>query len=152
MRATVDILVADDSDEDALMTLHALRRAAPELSALRVKDGDQALQFLFNTGGFAGRAPGVPRLVLLDVQMPRVDGLQALRAIREHSTTRDVPVVMMSSNTNPLIMEQAHALGANEYCIKPVDLDRYCSEVEAILERWFHAAGMQGEEANPDAP
>ena len=65
MRTAVDILLAEDSDEDAELALRALRRAAPQLRVLRVKDGDQALQFLFETGGYLGRAGGMPRLVLL---------------------------------------------------------------------------------------
>lgn len=119
MRTVVDILLAEDSDDDAVLALRALRRAAPELRVLRVKDGDQALQFLFETGGFVGRAGGMPRLVLLDLQMPRTDGLQTLGAIREHPATRELPVVLMSSTSNPLMVERAHQLGANEYCIKP---------------------------------
>lgn len=141
MRTVVDILLADDSDDDALLALHALRRTAPELRVLRVKDGDQALQFLFETGGFAGRARGMPRLVLLDLQMPGTDGLQTLRAIREHPVTRELPVVLMSSTNNPLMVERAHQLGANEYCIKPVDADKYCGEIARLLEQRLAAPG-----------
>ena len=113
MRTVVDILLAEDSDDDAVLALRALRRAAPELRVLRVKDGDQALQFLFETDGFVGRAGGLPRLVLLDLQMPRTDGLQTLEAIREHPATRELPVVLMSSTSNPLMVERAHQLGAS---------------------------------------
>ena len=147
MRTVVDILLAEDSDDDAVLALRALRRAAPELRVLRVKDGDQALQFLFETDGFVGRAGGMPRLVLLDLQMPRTDGLQTLEAIREHPATRELPVVLMSSTSNPLMVERAHQLGANEYCIKPVDADGYCGEIARILERWLavpETARVQG--------
>jgi two-component system, response regulator len=135
MRTAVDILLAEDSDDDALLTLQALRRTAPELRVLRVKDGEQVLQFLFETGGFADRARGLPRLVLLDLQMPRTDGLQTLRAIREQPETRELPVVLMSSTSNPLMVERAQQLGANEYCIKPVDAD--WGELANILGRWL---------------
>jgi two-component system, response regulator len=157
MRTVVDILLADDSDDDAALALQALRRAAPDLRVLRVKDGDQALQFLFETGGFVGRPRGMPRLVLLDLQMPRTDGLQTLRAIREQPVTRELPVVLMSSTSNPLIVECAHQLGASEYCIKPVDALSYCGEIARILEQWLPVPDtppppMQGSERVRSSP
>lgn len=113
MRTAVDILLAEDSDEDAVLALQALRRAAPQLRVLRVKDGDQALQFLFETGGYLGRAGGMPRLVLLDLQMPKTDGLQTLGAIRERSTCcRELDQLNDGISKEPILFALPSALCA----------------------------------------
>ena len=147
MRTAIDILLAEDSDADARLSLDALRRSAPQLRVLRVKDGEQALQFLFGIGGFAGRAAGMPRLILLDLQMPQSGGLQTLRAIRQQPVTRELPVVVLSSTSNPLVVERAHQFGASDYCIKPLDADTYIGEIARVLGRWLpvpDAPRMQG--------
>jgi two-component system, response regulator len=134
-----DILVADDSDEDATITLLALRRAAPDVTLFRVTDGEQALQFLFSTGGYAARPPDLPRLVLFDLWMPNVDGLQVLQALRENPATQNLPAVLFSSCSNPVVVEHALSLGASEYRVKPVNTDEYRAEVERIVARWIAA-------------
>lgn len=147
MRATTDILVADDSDEDAAITLHALRRSAPSAGVFRVTDGEQALQFLFATGGYATRPAGMPRLVLLDLWMPRVDGLRVLQALREHPVTRSIPAVLFSSCSNPVLIQHALGLGANDYKVKPVSFDDYCAEVESIIAKWLVTPPLTSESA-----
>jgi two-component system, response regulator len=136
MRTLTEILVADDSDQDAELTLVSLRKVLPNATALRVRDGEQVLQFLFATGGYAGRPPGLPRLLLLDLWMPGKDGLSVLEALRAHPSTRELPVVLLSSCSNPLLIERSLALGANEYQVKPTDFDSYCAVVESIVSRW----------------
>jgi two-component system, response regulator len=147
MRAKTDILVADDCDEDAAMTLQALRRGAPDATLFRVTDGAQALQFLFSTGGYAARPPDLPRLVVLDLWMPNVDGLQVLQALRENPATQNLPAVLFSSCSNPVVIEHARSLGASDYRIKPVSFDDYLAEVDHIIARWISAPTLSSESA-----
>ncbi len=150
MRGKTDILVADDSAEDAAITLHALRRAAPNAGVFRVTDGEQALQFLFATGGYAARPAGMPRLVLLDLWMPRIDGLQVLQALREHPVTQIIPAVLFSSCSNPVLVQHALGLGANDYKVKPENLDDYCAEVESMIAKWLSAPPLPSESASAE--
>ena len=143
MRQRVDILVADDSDEDAALTLTALRRAAPDAKVLRVKDGRDAEHFLFATGGYQGRPPGPPQLILLDVNMPVVDGLAVLKTLRGDARTSEIPIVLLSSSSNPVLIERGRALGANEYRVKPVDAAAYGAAVEDIVRQWLPTSGAE---------
>jgi len=149
MRQGVDILVADDSDEDAALTLFALRRAAPEAKVARVKDGRDALEFLFSIEGYQGRSPGMPKLILLDVHMPVLDGLAVLKSLRSNPLTVAIPVVLFSSLSNPMTIERGLALGANDYRVKPVDSARYRAQVEDIVHQWLHAGVATS--ANPQS-
>ena len=147
MRQSVDILVADDCDDDAALTLAALRRAAPDARVLRVKDGRDALQFVYSTDGYKGRPSGFPQLILLDVHMPILDGLAVLKSLRRDPLTAAIPIVLLSSFGNPMIIERAMALGANDYRVKPVDPMAYRAQIQDITDRWL----QQGAEAPPEA-
>ena len=137
MRQAIDILVADDSDQDVEITLYALRRVVAEAAIMRVKDGEQALQFLFAAGGYAGRQAGMPRLLLLDMQMPVLDGLEVLQVLRGRPATQDLPIVLFTSSRNPVLIERAKALGASDYHVKPDDFQQYCAVVEDIVTTWL---------------
>jgi CheY-like chemotaxis protein len=149
MRHSVDILVADDSDEDAALTLAALRRAAPDATVVRVKDGRDALQFLYSTEGYQGRPPGFPQLILLDVHMPVLDGLAVLKSLRSNPLTSAIPIVLFSSLSNPLTIERGMELGANDYRVKPVDSARYRAQVDDIVHQWLHTGVAPS--ANPQS-
>jgi two-component system response regulator len=140
MRRIVEILVVDDSEEDALLTLDALRNAAPDVAVLRLTDGEQALHFICATDGYAGRPAGLPKLVLLDLHMPGMDGIALLQALRARPETRDLPVILWSSSSNQLLIEQGLAAGASAYHVKPTALDAYRAEIDTILQRWLHGA------------
>jgi CheY-like chemotaxis protein len=137
MRTIVEILIVDDSDEDAALTLDCLRRAAPGASALRLTDGEQALHFICGTDGYAGRPAGQPRLVLLDLYMPGMDGIAVLRRLRARPDMQQLPVVLWTSSDNPLFVEQALHAGASAYHVKPSNLDEYRAELAAIAQRWL---------------
>ena len=140
MRRIVEILVVDDSEEDALLTLDALRSVAPDVAVLRLIDGEQALHFICATDGYAGRPPGLPKLVLLDLHMPGMDGFAVLQALRARPDTRDLPVVLWSSSSNQLLVEQGLEAGASAYHVKPAALDAYRAEINTIVQRWLHDA------------
>jgi len=140
MRTMVDILIVDDSDEDAALTLESLRRAAPGATMLRLTDGEQALHFICASDGFAARPPGLPKLVLLDLHMPGIDGIAVLQSLRARPGMQEMPVVLWTSSSNPFFIEQALQAGASAYVVKPQSLDDYRSEIEMIVRRW-----LQGE-------
>ena len=139
MRKIVEVLVVDDSDEDAALTLEALHGAAPGASVLRLTDGEHALHFICASDGYAGRSPGLPRLVLLDLHMPGMDGIAVLRSLRARPETQEMPVIMWTSSSNPLFIEEALQAGATAYHVKPQSMDNYRAEIDTILQRWLHA-------------
>jgi two-component system, response regulator len=137
MRANVEILVVDDSDNDAALTLDSLRTAAPDVTLLRLTDGEQALHFLCATDGFAGRPIGLPKLVLLDLHMPGIDGIEVVQALRAKPEMQELSVVLWTSSSNPLSIERALQAGASAYRIKPSSLDAYRAEINLIVQRWL---------------
>jgi two-component system, response regulator len=147
MRRIVEVLVVDDSEEDAALTLDALRTAVPEVAVLRLIDGEQAWHFICGTDGYAGRPAGLPKLVLLDMHMPGMDGIALLKALRARPETQDLPVVLWSSSSNHLLIEQGLQAGASAYHVKPTALDAYRAEIDAIVQRWLHSASMSSDVA-----
>jgi two-component system response regulator len=137
MRRVVEVLVVDDSDGDAALTLDALGRAAADVTVLRLTDGEQALHFICATNGYAGRPTGLPKLVLLDMQMPGMGGITVLQFLRARTSTEQLPVVLWTSSSNPLFIEQARQAHASAFHVKPTQLDAYRAEIAAIVQRWL---------------
>ena len=134
----VDILLAEDSDADAEMTLRALRKSNIGNRVHRVRDGQEALDFLARTGAYAGASPSRHlKLVLLDLKMPKVDGAEVLRELRANETFRTLPVVVMTSSNEERDMSQSYLLGANSYVVKPIDFTQFASTVVEIGLYWI---------------
>jgi two-component system response regulator len=132
------ILLVEDSDDDAELTLRALRRNQVANEVVRLADGVEALEYLEANGRFAGRDRlDVPDLVLLDIKLPRVNGLEVLRSMRADSANGAIPVVVLSSSVEQRDLETAYALGANSYVQKPVDFDRFVDAVGQIGSYWL---------------
>jgi two-component system response regulator len=117
----VDILLVEDNPHDAELTLRGLREENVVNQITWVKDGQEALDYIFRQGAYAQRSDRLPRLVLLDLKMPRVDGIEVLRAIKSDERTRRIPVVMMTSSQEETDVARSYDLGANSYVVKPVD-------------------------------
>ena len=117
----VEILYAEDNARDAELTIRALKQGGLANALLWVKDGQQALDFLFRQGEYSARQNTVPRLVLLDLKMPRVDGIEVLKAIRADERTKHIPVVIMTSSQEENDVVRSYAFGVNSYVVKPVD-------------------------------
>jgi two-component system response regulator len=117
----VEILLAEDNERDAELTMRALKKGGLANKLLWVKDGQQALDYLFRQGQFATRDEVVPRLVLLDLKMPRVDGIEVLKAVKANEATKRIPVVVMTSSQEEKDLAQTYDLGVNSYIVKPVD-------------------------------
>jgi CheY-like chemotaxis protein len=135
----VEILLVEDSAADAEMTQRTLKRRNIANDIVWVKDGVEALEFLFCEGRFAGRAPGQPKLVLLDLKMPRMDGLQVLEKMKKDERTCSTPVVMMTSSQEEGDLLASYRLGVNSYIVKPVDFDEFAETVAQVGMYWMIA-------------
>ena len=133
----VEILLAEDNPEEAEMTIRALRRNNLANQLHWVKDGAEALDYLFGTGEYAGRDTSrPPRLVLLDIKMPKVDGIEVLRRLKQDDATRRIPVVVMTSSNEERDVFESYRLGVNSYIVKPVQFDAFMETVAKIGMYW----------------
>lgn len=121
----VEILLVEDNALDAEMSIRALKNGGLANKLLWVKDGQQALDYLFRRGEYSKREGEYPRLVLLDLKMPRVDGIEVLKAIKADERTRRIPVVVMTSSQEEKDVAQTYELGVNSYVVKPVDFNAF---------------------------
>jgi two-component system response regulator len=137
MVPSADVLVVNDHPLDAQTALFAFEQVAPRARVLHLFDGSEALQYLFSTGTFAGRAPGMPQLVILSLEMKTVSGLCVLDLMRAHPLTCDIPVVLTSLERNPRVYRRNNKFDANAYITLPCDFDRYCAVIEGCTEHWL---------------
>lgn len=135
----VDILLVEDSVADAEMTLRTLKRQGVVNTVQWVRDGVEAIEYLFRQDQFAAREPGMPKLVLLDLKMPRMDGLQVLARMRRDERTKAVPVVMMTSSREEGDVLASYELGVNSYVVKPVDFSEFAERVVQVGLYWMMA-------------
>jgi CheY-like chemotaxis protein len=136
-RPEVEILLVEDNPHDAELTLRALRARNLSNRLHHVADGIAALDFLLGTGTYAGRpVEETPRVVLLDLKLPRMSGLEVLERIRSDARTRNVPVVVLTSSREAPDVTQAYRLGANSYIVKPVEFDRFTEAVADLGLYW----------------
>jgi two-component system response regulator len=134
----VEILLVEDSEEDAELAIRALKKHKLSNKLHRVSDGAEALDFLFREGTYPGRsANGTPKVILLDLKLPKIDGLEVLRRIRASSSLRGIPVVVLTSSKEDSDLEQAYALGVNSYIVKPVQFDKFVEAVEQLGLYWL---------------
>lgn len=132
----VEILLVEDSDTDLRLALRALRKANVTNRVEVARDGEEALDFMFARGAHAGRPNENPRLVLLDLKLPKVDGLEVLRALKEHPATRRVPIVILTSSKEQRDIVESYDLGVNSYIVKPVDFDGFMKAVVELGLYW----------------
>jgi two-component system response regulator len=134
----VDILLADDSQDDVDLTLHALRSENLANRVFIARDGEEALDFLFCSGPHANRSfDRPPKLVLLDLKMPKVDGMQVLKQIKSDARTRTIPVVLLTSSREERDMVSGYDLGVNSYIQKPVDFAEFRKMVKLLGLYWL---------------
>jgi two-component system, response regulator len=130
------VLLVEDSPADAEMTIDALRDARLANPVVHVEDGVEAMEYLRREGSHAQRAPGNPVVVLLDIKMPRMDGIEVLRAIRADEALKRIPVVILSSSREERDLAASWDLGVNAYVVKPVDADQFFDAVRALGQFW----------------
>lgn len=130
------ILLAEDSTADAEMAMDALREAKLANPVVHVEDGVEALDYLHARGAYEGRPAGNPAVVLLDIKMPRLDGLEVLKHMREDARFRRVPVVILSSSREESDLVHSWNLGVNAYVVKPVDVRQFFAAVQTLGQFW----------------
>lgn len=132
------ILLVDDNADDELLTLDALRTSGVNRSVVVVRDGLEALEWVFGSGSHADRDTGVmPELILLDLKLPKINGFEVLTKVRSDRRTRFVPIVILSSSTQRDDIERSYEHGANSYVRKVVDFEEYTGAVRCLLEYWL---------------
>jgi two-component system, response regulator len=131
------ILLVEDNPDDEALTLRAVRKNMP-YGIVVARDGAEALDFLFATGRHAGRDAAVsPLLVLLDLKLPKVNGLEVLRRIRDDGRTLSIPVIVFTSSTEEQDILDSYRLGANSYIRKPVDYVQFCDDLKQVMHYWL---------------
>lgn len=132
------ILLVEDNPDDAELTLLALQEGGVLNEVVWVKDGVEALEFLSCSGAYAGRDPKVvPQLVLLDLKMPRMDGIEVLRRIRSEPSTRPLPVVILTTSAEDSDRLNGYLTGANSYIRKPVDFEQFARAIQQLKLYWL---------------
>jgi two-component system response regulator len=133
-----EILLIEDNPNDVRLTLHAFKRYDLAKHIDVVRDGAEALEYLFCTGAYAARQiEDSPRLILLDLKLPKVDGLEVLRQIKADARTRTIPVVMLTSSSVERDLVESYQLGANSYIVKPVDFEQFNEVVRLLGLYWL---------------
>jgi two-component system, response regulator len=133
---TVEILLVEDNPTDAELTMRALKKNNLANNLVWVKDGAQALDFIFCTGAYAQRENGHPRLILLDLKMPKVSGIEVLQRVKSDEHTKIIPVVMLTSSAEERDIVESYKLGVNSYLVKPVDFTQFISVVSEAGLYW----------------
>ena len=137
------ILAVEDSPDDAALILAALKREKGDHSVIICRDGQEAVDYLFGTGQFAGRPiPEVPRMILLDVMLPKLNGLNVLERVRADPRVRMVPVVILTGTQKPSVVAQCYRLGANSVVYKPIPLTELIATVTTLVRYWVNMNTM----------
>ena len=132
------VLVVEDNQEDAVLTLRGLKRHNVENKVYVVRDGEEALDFLFCRNKYARRDPrDLPQLTLLDIHLPHMNGLEVLRRIRAEERTQDLPIVLLTSSNDQRYMLEGYQSGANSYLEKPVDSTQFMEAIRHVSWYWL---------------
>ncbi|MEP7164650.1 MAG: response regulator [Ferruginibacter sp.] len=136
---SVDVLMVEDNPDDAELTIRELRKHRMANNLFHVTDGEEALEFLFATGKYAGirDVSHPPRLILLDIQMPKVNGIEVLERIKADERTRTTPVVMLTSSKEDPDIKRCYELGANSYIVKPVNFEGFAESIKNLGFYWL---------------
>ena len=134
----MEILLVEDNPTDAELTMRALKRKNLANRLVWVKDGAEALDFIYAQGQFQDRDPeDLPRLILLDLRMPKVDGFEVLKKIKANEITRKIPVVVLTSSQQDQDVVESYKLGVNSYVSKPVEFDEFIDAVSTLGLYWM---------------
>jgi two-component system, response regulator len=133
----VDILLVEDNPNDVELTLRALRKVNVTERVFVVKDGAEALEFLFASGSYSQRkVESRPKVVLLDLKLPKVDGIEVLRRVKADARTKAIPIVMLTSSQEERDVVESYMIGVNSYIVKPVDFSQFVHAVSELGMYW----------------
>ena len=134
----IEILLVEDDIDDAEMTIHAMRKHNLANKLIHVTDGEEAMDFLLGRGTFTGRDVSLtPRLILLDLKMPKMDGMEVLEMVKSNASTKKIPVVILTSSNEDPDVSRCYELGANGYIVKPVEFDSFIVAVSELGMYWM---------------
>lgn len=134
----IEILLVEDNPNDVELTLHALKKNHIKNPVHVARDGAEALDFIFCRGTYAQRDPNTkPRLILLDLKLPKVDGLEVLEQLKSDPKTRSIPVVILTSSREEADIVKSYQLGVNSYIVKPVDLEQFVQATGQLGMYWL---------------
>lgn len=135
---SVEILLVEDNVNDAELAIRELKKHNLANNLVHVTDGEQALEFIFGTGNYEGRSiDQVPKLVLLDIQMPKINGLEVLQKIKSNPVTKKMPVVILTSSKEDPDIQKCYDLGANSYIVKPVNFEGFAEAIKNLGFYWL---------------
>ena len=135
---TFEILLVEDSPDDAAFFVRAFKRAVPAARLHVAMDGKEALDFVFCSGAHAHRNPASrPKVIFLDLKMPKIDGLEVLRRLKADDRTRTIPVVVLSSSQEERDLMESYKIGVNSYVVKPMDFDQLGETVRLLGQYWL---------------
>lgn len=134
----IEILLVEDNPDDLEMTLHALTKGKVANRIQIARDGAEALDFIFCEGPFSERLiEETPRVIMLDLKLPKVDGMEVLRRVKADPRTQRIPVVILTSSNEEVDVEASYALGVNSFIVKPVSFDRFVNAVQELGMYWM---------------
>ncbi len=132
MNNTVDIILIEDNPDDAGLTIRALKKYNLANNLLHLNDGEEALNYLFSD-----KMTGIPKIILLDLKMPKVDGIEVLRRIKSDAIKKIIPVIVLTSSKEDRDVLESYKLGVNAYIVKPVDFDKFVKAISEIGFFWL---------------
>jgi CheY-like chemotaxis protein len=134
----VEILIVEDNPNDAEMALRALKKNNLTNRVLVVGDGEEALDFVFSKGKYVNREKGArPKIILLDLKLPKIDGLEVLKEIKSNEETKVIPVIVLTSSKEESDIVESYRLGVNSYIVKPVDFEKFVDAVRELGLYWL---------------
>ena len=135
---TAEILLVEDGPDDVTLFVSIFEKTGLSARLCAVPDGAEALEFIFATGRHASRSlANKPKLIVLDLKLPKVSGLEVLRRLKATPDTKSIPVVVLSSSQEERDLIESYALGANSYVVKPMDFDQFTASVQALTQYWL---------------
>jgi len=133
-----DILLIEDNIDDADLTIRALRKNNIIHSLVHLKDGEEALDYIFCKGNFANRdSSDLPKMIILDLKMPKIDGIEVLNKIKSDVRTKIIPVIVLTSSNQTKDIQECYRLGANSYIVKPVEFEGFVSTISNVGLYWL---------------
>lgn len=133
----VEILLVEDNAYDAELTISALKEYNLANKIEHVQDGPEALDFMFGTGSYSGQGYSAPKVILLDLKLPKLNGLEVLKRLKSDPRTKKIPVIMLTSSREEPDIDSAYGLGANSYIVKPVDFYKFVEALKNVGFYWM---------------